>query len=59
MSSLLEVKGLSYSYPGHTVLDSVEFTAESGEFIVVMGVNGAGKSTMSRDYARPIPVTLC
>jgi iron complex transport system ATP-binding protein len=46
MSALLGVRRLSYSYPGHPVLDSVEFSAESGEFIVLMGVNGAGKSTL-------------
>jgi len=46
MSSLLEVRSVSYEYPGHPVLDSVEFSAEGGEFVVLMGVNGAGKSTL-------------
>jgi iron complex transport system ATP-binding protein len=46
MSALLEVRKLSYSYPGHPVLDSVEFSADGGEFVVMMGVNGAGKSTL-------------
>jgi len=46
MSALLDVRTISYAYPGHPVLDSVDFSAESGEFVVLMGVNGAGKSTL-------------
>lgn len=46
MSALLCVRNLSYAYPGHSVLDSVEFSADGGEFVVLMGVNGAGKSTL-------------
>jgi ABC-type cobalamin/Fe3+-siderophores transport system ATPase subunit len=46
MSNLLAVHNVSHGYPGHPVLDSVNFSAESGEFIVLMGVNGAGKSTL-------------
>jgi iron complex transport system ATP-binding protein len=46
MSALLEVRDVSFGYPGHPVLDSVGFSAESGEFIVVMGRNGTGKSTL-------------
>jgi iron complex transport system ATP-binding protein len=46
MSSLLSVRGVSYGYPGRRVLDSVSFSADSGEFVVLMGVNGAGKSTL-------------
>jgi iron complex transport system ATP-binding protein len=46
MSALLDVRSVSYEYPGHPVLDSVEFSAEGGEFVVLMGANGAGKSTL-------------
>src|ERR1700751_2168296 len=46
MSRLLEVRKISYTYPGHSVLDAVEFSADGGEFVVLMGVNGAGKSTL-------------
>jgi iron complex transport system ATP-binding protein len=46
MTPLLRARNVSFGYPGHRVLDSVGFTANSGEFIVLMGVNGAGKSTL-------------
>jgi iron complex transport system ATP-binding protein len=46
MSALLDVRGVSYQYPGHQVLDTVKFSAQGGEFVVLMGVNGAGKSTL-------------
>jgi iron complex transport system ATP-binding protein len=46
VSQRLAVRDLSFDYPGHSLLDSVHFSAEGGEFIVLMGVNGAGKSTL-------------
>jgi len=46
MSALLSLRDVSYSYPGHPVLKSVSFSADSGEFVVIMGVNRAGKSTL-------------
>ena len=46
MSGLLDVRDVSYCYPGRSVLQSVNFSASGGEFVVLMGVNGAGKSTL-------------
>ena len=42
----LEVKNLCFSYGIHEVVRDVSFTAEQGEVIAVLGVNGVGKSTM-------------
>ena len=46
MSRLLEVEGVSFSYGSRSVLDSVSFRAEEGEFLALLGVNGSGKSTI-------------
>ena len=44
--ALLTLENVSFGYPLRQVVDSVGFAAQSGEFIVLMGVNGAGKSTL-------------
>lgn len=43
---MLEVKNLSFSYSGHLVLNNINLSAESGEFLSVLGANGAGKTTL-------------
>ena len=46
MSHLLEVEGVSFSYGGRSVLHSVTFSADEGEFLALLGINGSGKSTL-------------
>lgn len=46
MSTLLEVANLQISYGRRIVLRSATLTAQSGEFLALVGVNGAGKSTL-------------
>lgn len=42
----LQLKNISKSFPGVKALSDVSFTANPGEVLGVVGVNGAGKSTM-------------
>ena len=43
---LLEMRGISKSFPGVQALEEVDFTVRRGEVHALMGENGAGKSTV-------------
>ena len=43
---VMELKGLTKAYDSHTVLNRIDFTAEKGERIALVGHNGAGKTTL-------------
>ena len=47
--SILEISGLEKTYDeGTKALDGIDLEVESGEFVVIIGSSGAGKSTMLR-----------
>ncbi|WP_319542273.1 ABC transporter ATP-binding protein [uncultured Pseudodesulfovibrio sp.] len=56
----ISIDALSYSYPGSTqkALDAVSADIIAGEFVAVLGVNDAGKSTLCYALAGVIPHLL-
>ena len=46
MAKTLEFRGIGKIYPGVRALDNVNFKAEGGKVLALMGENGAGKSTL-------------
>ena len=47
----LEMRGISKSFSGNTVLADVNITAQAGEVLALLGENGAGKSTLMKILA--------
>ena len=45
---MIKIEGLKKSYAGRPVLQGIDLTVKSGEFLVVLGPSGAGKSTLLR-----------
>ncbi len=54
--SLLEIKKLSAHYGDFQALYDIDFYAEQGETIAIIGANGAGKSTFLKSISGVVPV---
>jgi branched-chain amino acid transport system ATP-binding protein len=52
LSSLLEIRNLSFAYGDLRVLWDVDLDVREGEIVSVIGANGAGKSTLLRNVSR-------
>jgi len=54
----IEVKGLTFSYPGtqREVLRNVDFELKRGQFVGIVGTVGSGKSTLVKVISKLYPV---
>ena len=48
---MLEIKNLSVSYGQHRALDDISVQVAKSEVVVILGANGAGKSSLLRAIA--------
>jgi branched-chain amino acid transport system ATP-binding protein len=52
---MLDIKKLSVSYGKHAALRGVDLTVNRGEIVVMLGANGAGKSSLLKACAGLVP----
>ena len=61
MESVIEVRGLALAFgegpSATTVFSDIDLTVAAGEFLVIVGASGVGKSTLLRALAGLIPAT--
>jgi iron complex transport system ATP-binding protein len=53
--STLELRGISISFDGATIIDSFSAAVDQGEWVTLIGPNGAGKTTIVRAIAALVP----
>jgi simple sugar transport system ATP-binding protein len=55
MTPVLELRGITKSFPGVLANDHIDLTLEEGEIHALLGENGAGKNHPDEHFIRPIP----
>ncbi|MCD1146599.1 ABC transporter ATP-binding protein [Peptoniphilus sp. KCTC 25270] len=54
---MLQVKNLTVAFTGQTILDSINFHIEEGDWLMIIGSNGAGKTTITNAISQSLPYT--
>ena len=57
MTALLQLDGVSVTYGGLQAVSSVSLSAQEKRVLVILGANGAGKSSLARAIAGLVPIT--
>lgn len=52
---MIEVRGVTVRYNGHTVVDQVDLSVAPGEWVGLIGPNGAGKSSLLKAISGNVP----
>jgi ABC-type branched-subunit amino acid transport system ATPase component len=52
--NLLDVKHLSVRYGALTIVNDVSFSLSEGEWLMIVGPNGAGKARFSTPFRRAV-----
>ena len=52
---LMNGQNLSFGYDGHIAISGLNFSVQSGDFLLIVGENGSGKSTLIKGLLRLIP----
>jgi zinc transport system ATP-binding protein len=46
--ALLKVQNLSLGYDSHAIVENLNFTVNTGDYLCIVGENGSGKSTLMK-----------
>jgi len=52
---LIECQNLSFGYDGHIAVSNLNFSVQTGDFLLIAGENGSGKSTLVKGLMRLLP----
>ncbi len=47
-NKIIELKGVTKNFSGHSVLHHIDFSVQNGEFLTLLGPSGCGKTTLLR-----------
>ena len=54
---MLVVKDLTVAFYGKTILDHISFEVKEGDWLMIIGQNGAGKTTVTNAVSQNVPFT--